>query len=385
MKPFRIDVPQDDLVDLRRRLARVRWPLQVPDVGWERGVPASYLRELVDYWQHEFDWRAAESRINQIPQFTTEIDGTTLHFLHVRSAYPDATPLLLTHGWPSSFVEFIDVIGPLTDPVAYGGEQADAFHVVIPSLPGYGFSGPPPGPGWGVARIAAAWSELMRRLGYQRYVPQGTDFGAMITLALAALDADRVSGAHVNFLITPPPSDPQAMSILDPDDLRRLGRLSRFMADESGYMKVQATRPVTVSYGLADSPVGQLAWIIEKFKEWTDTDKLPEDAIARDWLLTNASIYWFTATAGTAAQLYFETADLLPLAASPPAPPPVAVPLGVAVFPADPARPIRSWAEQMFPTIAQWTEHDRGGHFPAVEEPDLVVADLRRFRHVLTG
>src|SRR5206468_6239271 len=248
----------------RRRLAGTRWPAELPGVGWERGVPAGYLRELADYWRTEFDWRAVERELNEIPQYTTEIDGATVHFLHVRSAEPAARPLLLTHGWPSSFVEYLDVLGPLTDPAAYGGDPADAFHVVVPSLPGFGFAGPTPEPGWDVTRIARAWAGLMDRLGYHRYLPQGSDFGAWITVALAALDAEHVAGAHVNFLITPPPDDPARLAALTEDEARRVGRLGRFVADESGYMKIQATRPVTLSYALTDSPVGQLAWIVEK-------------------------------------------------------------------------------------------------------------------------
>ncbi|MEQ4304168.1 epoxide hydrolase family protein [Plantactinospora sp. B6F1] len=380
MKPFRIAIPQADLDDLDRRLAATRWPTEIPDCGWDRGVPLGYLRELVDYWRTSYDWRAAEAQLNSYPQFTTEIDGANLHFLHVRSPEPAAVPLLITHGWPGSVVEFLDVIGPLTDPRAHGGDPADAFHVVVPALPGFGFSGPTREPGWNVPRIAAAWAQLMHRLGYQRYIPQGGDVGAWITLTLAGLDAEHVLGAHVNFLFTAPPPDPAALAGLEPADRERLELLARFLADGSGYMLLQATRPQTLAYALTDSPVGQLAWIVEKFREWSDSAKVPEDAIDRDRILTNVMLYWLTATAGSSAQFYFETADQLPTAATPPAPPPpLPVPLGVAVFPRDSARPVLRFAEPAFPNIVQWHEFDRGGHFAALEEPDLFVDDLRRF------
>ncbi|AVT32351.1 epoxide hydrolase [Plantactinospora sp. BC1] len=384
MKPFRIEIPQADLDDLDRRLANTRWPTEMPDRGWERGVPLDYLRELVEYWRTSYDWRAAEAKLNSYPQFSTEIDGANVHFLHVRSPEPTAVPLLITHGWPGSFVEFLDVIGPLTDPRAHGGDPADAFHLVVPTLPGFGFSGPTSEPGWNVPRIAAAWAELMRRLGYQRYVPQGGDVGAWITLTLAGLDAEHVLGAHVNFLFTAPPPDPAALAGLDGGDRERLELLAKFLADGSGYMLLQATRPQTLAYALTDSPVGQLAWIVEKFREWSDSAKVPEDAIDRDRILTNVMLYWLTATAGSSAQFYFETADQLPTAPTPPAaPPPLPVPLGVAVFPRDSARPVRRFAEPAFPNIVQWHEFDRGGHFAALEEPDLFVDDLRAFTRVL--
>ncbi|AVT37189.1 epoxide hydrolase family protein [Plantactinospora sp. BB1] len=384
MKPFRIEIPQADLDDLDRRLANTRWPTEMPDRGWERGVPLDYLRELVEYWRTSYDWRAAEAKLNSYPQFSTEIDGANVHFLHVRSPEPTAVPLLITHGWPGSFVEFLDVIGPLTDPRAHGGDPADAFHLVVPTLPGFGFSGPTSEPGWNVPRIAAAWAELMRRLGYQRYVPQGGDVGAWITLTLAGLDAEHVLGAHVNFLFTAPPPDPAALAGLDAGDRERLELLAKFLADGSGYMLLQATRPQTLAYALTDSPVGQLAWIVEKFREWSDSAKVPEDAIDRDRILTNVMLYWLTATAGSSAQFYFETADQLPTAPTPPAaPPPLPVPLGVAVFPRDSARPVRRFAEPAFPNIVQWHEFDRGGHFAALEEPDLFVDDLRAFARVL--
>src|SRR6266487_4663652 len=333
MEPFRIEIPQAHLDDLHRRLADTRWPDELPGVGWERGVPLGYLKELAEYWRTSYDWRAAEARLNQFPQFTTVIDGANVHLLHVRSPEPQALPLLLTHGWPGSVAEFLDVIGPLTDPGAHGG-----------------------------------------------------DSGALISLTLAGMHPEHLAGVHVNFLITPPPGDPSQLAGLSESEQARLGRMSQFVADLSGYMKLQSTRPQTLSYGLTDSPVGQLAWVVEKFREWTDSAKVPEDAVDRDQLLTNVMLYWLTATAGSSAQLYVETAELLPIAAvPPPPPPPLTVPLGVAVFPHDISLPIRRFADRAFPKIVHWTEFDRGGHFAAMEEPDLFVGDLRAFARTLKG
>ena len=386
MEPFRIEIPQADLDDLHRRLDSTRWPGELPGVGWSRGVPLGYLKELAEYWRTSYDWRAAEAQLNQFPQFTTVIDGANVHLLHVRSPEPQALPLLLTHGWPGSVAEFLDVIGPLTDPGAHGGDPADAFHLVIPTIPGYGFSGPTGQPGWNFARIATAWAELMRRLGYDRYAAQGGDVGALISLTLAGMHPEHLAGVHVNFLITPPPGDPSQLAGLSEPEQARLGRMSQFVAERSGYMKLQSTRPQTLAYGLTDSPVGQLAWVVEKFREWTDSAKVPEDAVDRDQLLTNVMLYWLTATAGSSAQLYVETAELLPIAAvPPPSPPPLTVPLGVAVFPHDIVLPIRRFADRAFPTIVQWTEFDRGGHFAAMEEPDLFAGDLRAFARTLKG
>lgn len=383
MRPFRIAVPDADLDDLRSRIGATRWPGELTGVGWDRGVPQDYLRELAEYWRTEYDWRAAEAEMNRFPQFHTEIDGVDVHFLHVRSPEPDATPLLLTHGWPGTIVEFLDVIGPLSDPRAHGGDPADAYHLVIPSLPGYGFSGPLTEPGWDMTRIARAFAELMRRLGYDQYIPQGGDFGAVVALTLAGLDAEHVQATHVNLLVTTPPESGPAPSELGAADLDRLARLGRFIAEDTGYMKVQATRPQTLAYALADSPVGQLAWIIEKFREWTDSEKVPEDAVSRDRLLTNVTIYWLTRTAGSSAQLYYEIADSLPIAPTPPSMPVLPTKLGVAIYPEDMIQPVRAWADVHFPGIVQWTEHDRGGHFAAMEQPELFVADLRAFAKTL--
>ncbi|KUL41533.1 epoxide hydrolase family protein [Actinoplanes awajinensis] len=386
MRPFTIAVPQADLDDLHRRLADTRWPSALPGDGWERGVPLDYLKELADYWRTGFDWRAVEARINQYPQFITEIDGTDVHFLHVRSPEPDATPLIMTHGWPGSFAEYLDVIGPLTDPRSHGGDPSQAFHLVIPSLPGFGFSGPVPEAGWNVGRIAAAWGELMSSLGYERYLVHGGDLGVWTSLTLAAMRPEQVAGAHVTFLLTPPSGDPAELAALDAQDLGRLQQMVDFMQTKGAYMHVQGTRPQTLAYGLTDSPVGQLAWITEKFFEWTDAEKSPEDVVTRDQLLTNIAIYWLTGSAGTSANLYYEMADLLPIAPTPPpAAPPHPVPLGVAVYAHDASLAIRKLAEPNFPNIVQWSEFDKGGHFSALEQPELFVGDLRSFAAKLSA
>src|SRR5215831_13177207 len=268
--PFRIGIPQADLDDLRERLARTRWPAEPPGSGWGAGVPMSYLKELASYWATGYNWRDQEARLNQFPQFTTVIDGQTVHFVHARSPEPGALPLIITHGWPGSIVEFINLIGPLTNPARYGGDPADAFHVVAPSLPGFGFSTPVAGPGWDTGRIARAWAGLMRRLGYPRYGAQGGDTGAVVSPELGRIDPERVVGVHVNNLGTFPSGDPAELAGLSEADQARLAFMDKWGREMSGYAAIQATRPQTLSYALTDSPAGQLAWIVEKFKEWTE-------------------------------------------------------------------------------------------------------------------
>ncbi|MEV0401530.1 epoxide hydrolase family protein [Actinoallomurus sp. NPDC050550] len=383
MRPFKIEIPQADIDDLKHRIAATRWADELPGVGWRRGVPRGWLKELAGYWRDGYDWRAAESRLNEIPQFTTEIEGQTIHFAHVRSPERDALPLLLTHGWPGSVAEFERVVGPLSDPRAHGGAPADAFHLVIPSLPGYGFSSPLRETGWDVPRIAAAWAELMRRLGYDAYAAQGGDAGSPISLQLGRHDSEHVLGVHVNMLMTFPSGDPAEMAGLDEADQARLGALARFDAELSGYMKVMATRPQTLAYALHDSPVGQLAWIAEKFAEWTDNGGAPEPAVDRDALLTQASIYWFTKTIGSSAHFYYEGAAAVAQAISGVVPPPVPVPVGVAVFPHDVFLPVRRFADRDLPSITHWTEFDEGGHFAAMERPGALVDDVRTFFRTL--
>lgn len=390
IRPFRIDVPQADVDDLRSRLAGARWPDELPGIGWTRGVPLGYLKELTEYWATDYDWRAHEKQLNEFPQFTTEIDGQNFHFLHVRSPEPDAMPLVLAHGWPGSVVDFLRVIGPLTDPRAHGGDPADAFHLVVPSIPGFGFSTPVREAGWGnLFRVASAFAELMTRLGYERFAAQGGDVGSGIIGMLPMAAPGRVIGVHVNGpgpFPFGPPVDPTGLS--DADKVRA-ERFNTFQQDGMGYLQLQSTRPQTLAYSLTDSPVGQLAWIVEKFREWTDpAAELPEDAVDRDQLLTNVSIYWFTRTGASSAHITYEgmqafrefverAANADPGDQPQWTPPPV--PNGVAVFAAD--NSIRSVIEGTMPGIEHWSEFDRGGHFPAMEAPDLLTGDIREFFH----
>ena len=383
IEDFRVSIPQADLDDLADRLARTRWPASLPGAawdrgapgsGWERGVPVGYLRELAGYWRDGFDWRAQEARLNSYPQYSTWIEGQRIHFLHVKSPKPQATPLLLIHGWPGSVVEFTRVIGPLSNPSAHGA-AGPAFDLVIPSLPGFGFSGPVTEPGWGSRRIAGALAEVMRRLGYERYGAQGGDFGAFIAPDLGRVDPEHVIGVHVNAATMGfipfgdvPEQEQATFSALEKE---RAARLQNFLAQGNGYFQLQATRPQTLSYALTDSPAGQLAWIVEKFKEWTNSaHALPEDAIPRDEILTDVSVYWFTGTAGSAANLYYEAmhgGDW---------PTPSHVPTGVAVFAEDVA--IRRYAERAN-NIVHWSDFDTGGHFAALETPGLLAGDIRAF------
>jgi pimeloyl-ACP methyl ester carboxylesterase len=368
IRPFRIEIPTADLDDLRERLARTRWPDQLPGVGWDYGIALDDVRELAEYWRTGYDWRVQEARLNSFGQFTTVIDGQRVHFLHVRSAAPGALPLIMTHGWPGSIVEFMEVIGPLTDPEAHGGDPADAFDLVVPSIPGFGFSGPTRERGWNVGRIARAWDELMRRLGYQRYGAQGGDWGSGISRELGILFPEHLIGVHLNMLS---PHFSGDLAELDPQDRERVERLRRFRQTGSGYGAIQSTRPQTVGYGLTDSPAGQLAWIAEKFGEWTDGGLT---AVDRDQMLTNIGVYWLTRTAGSSARLYYEAAR-----AGSGGPPAVSTaPTGVAVFPAEIATPVR-WLAERSNHIVHWSEFDRGGHFAAMEEPGLLVEDVREF------
>jgi epoxide hydrolase len=378
IRPYRIAVPQADIDDLRERLGRTRWARDLPGTGWERGVPTAYLRELAAYWAGEYDWRAHEAALNAYPQFITTIDGAGVHFLHVRSAEPGATPLMLLHGWPGSIVEFTDMIGPLTDPAAHGGDPAGAFHLVIPSLPGYGFSGPLAEAGWTDGRTAAALAELMSRLGYDRYGVQGGDVGAFIAPLMGRVAPGRVIGVHVNALVTFPSGDPADMAALTETERGRLAVMKEWQERSGAYMQVQGTRPQTIGQSLLDSPAGLLAWIVEKFQEWTDpAAKLPEDAVDRDRILTDVSIYWFTATAGSAAHTYYERfndpAMWMPRERS-------AVPTAVAVFTTD--QSMRPFADKAN-NVVRWSEFDRGGHFAALEAPDILTADVREFFRAL--
>ncbi|TCO61014.1 epoxide hydrolase family protein [Actinocrispum wychmicini] len=367
IEPFRIDIPPADLDDLRDRLARTRWPDHLAGVGWDYGVPLDYLKEVAEYWRTGYNWRVHEARLNELPQFTTEIDGQNIYFLHVRSPEPDALPLLLTHGWPGSVLEFLATLGPLSDPRSHGGDPADAFHLVIPAIPGFGFSGPTTDTGWHMGRVADAFASLMARLGYHRYGVQGGDWGSGISRILAAQHPDHVVGVHLNFLPLPPGQLPELPDLTE-TDAARIEAMRRYAANPPGYLRQQSTRPQTLAYGLADSPVGQLAWIAEKFREWTD----PASTIAVDDLLTNVMLYWLTGTANSSARLYYESVSLRgkPITFT--------APLGVAVFPHEIVPAVRALVEQQY-TVTHWSEFDRGGHFAALEVPDLFVPDVRAF------
>ncbi|MBB6346173.1 pimeloyl-ACP methyl ester carboxylesterase [Nonomuraea muscovyensis] len=384
--PFRIDIPQADLDDLRARLTGTRWPAQPGVNDWSRGVPTGYLRKLADYWATGFDWRAREAALNEVPQFTTVIDGQPIHFFHVRSPEPGAVPLLLTHGWPSSPVEYLKLVGPLTDPGAHGGDPADAFHLVIPSLPGYGFSNPIGPDGFNLFGVARAWAELMRRLGYERYAAHGTDVGSGVTGMLPMVDPGRVLGTHLSGTVAAHPFGPAIeLDGLTDADRARAEKFNALREDGVGYLVMQATRPQTLAYGLNDSPAGQLAWIVEKFQEWTDpAAALPEDAVDLDQLLTNVSIFWFTGSGASTAHAVYEgmrawrafaaqqEQEQRPADAGQRQGPPT----GVAVFAADTT--IRSIMDPAG-LIAHWSEYDRGGHFAAMETPDLLAGDIRAF------
>ncbi|WP_424528847.1 epoxide hydrolase family protein [Sphaerisporangium viridialbum] len=363
--PFRIEIPQAEVDDLRDRLARTRWSGEIPGTGWSRGVPVEYLKGLADYWADKYDWREAEARLNEFPQFTTEIDGQNIHFVHVRSVRADATPLLLLHDWPGSFTQFTEVVETLSRD----------FHVIVTSTPGVGFSGPLSGPGWNTGKIAGAFAELMARLGYDRYGVQGGGGGAWIAAEMSRQAPERVIGIHLNGLVTFPSDDPADFAGLTEGEQVRLARLQNFRDDMMGFNVIQSTRPQTLAYGLHDSPVGQLAWITEKFKEWTDSAAdLPEDAVGRDHLLTNVSVYWFTGTAGSSANLYYEMSHD-PAAWAPKER--GTVPAAVAVaLPTDVA--IRRFAERDL-NVTRWTEFERGGNFLSLEQPELFAGDVRAF------
>ncbi|WBQ03554.1 epoxide hydrolase family protein [Kribbella sp. CA-293567] len=376
IEEFRVEIPQAELDDLHARLELTRWPDELAGVGWEYGVPRDYLRELARYWRHEFDWRKAEARLNEWEQFTTTIDGARVHFAHLRSPEPAATPLLITHGWPGSIVEFQRIAGPLTDPRAYGGDPADAFHLVLPSIPGFTLSGPTRRTGWEGKRVARAFAELMQRLGYDRYGVQGGDWGAWISRELGRIHPERVTGVHLNLIpgsgATTEPTE-EELAPLEPAERERTWaswrRFQTWSKDRQGYADLQSTRPQTLAYALTDSPVGQLAWIAEKFEEWSD------GPIGRDHLLTNVSLYWFTKTAGSAGRIYYERAHA-PYYGQPIEP--SRTPTALADFAQENFVPLRHLAEAAN-NIVRWTSYPRGGHFAALEQPELLVADIQAF------
>ncbi len=370
---FHIRVDDSTLEDLRLRLSMTRFPDQIEGAGWEYGTPIASVRELVTYWRDEYDWRAQEARLNELDHFRTRIDGQAIHFVHARSPHADALPLLIVHGWPGSIVEFLDVIPRLTDPEAHGGHAEDAFHVIAPSLPGYGFSEPPRAPGWDIRRVAHAFVELMSRMGYTRYGAQGGDWGAQIATRLAALDPEHCVALHLNMPIAAPPAEPLPVT---EEEQAGLAAMAAFQRDEGAYAQLQGTKPDTLGMALNDSPAGLLSWIVEKFRTWSDCDGDPENCFTRDQLITNVMVYWVTETFASSARLYWETMHSGALK-EPPAF--VTVPTGVARYPKEEVlRFPRSWVEQRY-NVTHWAVMPRGGHFAAMEQPELFVEDLRDF------
>ena len=364
VRPHHVEIPPSKLADLQQRLDRVEWPDELPGADWDYGVPLDYVRELVDRWRTGFDWRAQEARLNAYPQFTTTIDNQLVHFVHVRSPEPDALPLICTHGWPMSVFEYLDLVGPLTDPAAHGGDRVDAFDVVIPSIPGVAFSGPTAEPGWDVRRVARAWVELMARLGYERYGAHGNDGGSQISPEVGRLDPGRVVGVHVTQLFSFPSGDPTELADLSEDDLAAMRFLEQFTAAGGlAYNAYQSAQPQTLAYALQDSPAGWLAWVTQLFQRWAEPD----------YILTNASAYWLTNTIGSSMRRYYAEAhaDARPTE-------PTTTPTGVAIF-ADDFQSVRRLADRDHANIVSWNRYDRGSHFAPHDAPDLLLDDLRRF------
>src|SRR5262245_3703158 len=383
VRPFRIEVPQQDLDELRRRIDATRWPTRELVVDRSQGVQLEAIQELARYWTTEYDWRRCEARLNALPQFKTEIDGLEIHFIHVESAHKDALPLIMTHGWPGSVVELLETIGPLTDPTAHGGRAEDAFHLVLPSIPGYGFSDQPTELGWGPIRIGQAWAKLMRRLGYERYVAQGGDVGSQVTDAMGRIGLDGLIGIHTN-LLTPALGDPVALSASPPTPEERaaLDQLDAFHATGTGYFVEQATRPQTIGYGLLDSPIALATWMIDHD---TDSylkiarafvDKQTSGNLTREHIVDNITLYWLTASGASAARSYWEEgAENARVAVEGAAA--VSIPVGFTSFPGEIWRTPRSWVERAYPNVTYYNEVDRGGHFAAWEEPQLFSEELR--------
>jgi epoxide hydrolase len=362
LKPFTVNIPQSTLDDLRERLERTQWPDELPGVDWNYGVPLGYVKKLVDYWRTEYNWRKWEAKLNEHPQFTTTIDGQNIHFLHVRSPEPDALPLIVTHGWPGSIVEFLDIIGPLTNPKAHGDNSAQAYHLVIPSIPGYGFSGPTHEQGWNNDRIAKAWAILMERLGYKRYGAVGNDAGSMISPEVGRNDPEHVIGVHVTQIFSFPSGDPSEMADLTPEEQSELQTLQWFYQNKMSFNILMSQQPQTLAYALLDSPVGLLAWNAQLMGEDLDVE----------FVLTNVMIYWLNRTAGSAARLYYENSHAAPHTE------PTTLPMALAAFGGD-FSGIRRFAKRDHKNIIQWSTFDHGGHFAAHKVPDLLVSDIRKF------
>ena len=365
--PFTLAIPQAELDDLKERLARTRWPERETVDDWSQGAPLAKVQALCAHWRDKYGWRRCEAKLNGLGQHKTTLDGLGIHFLHVRSKHANAMPLLLTHGWPGSVVEFMKVIGPLSDPTAHGGDAKDAFHVVAPSLPGYGFSDKPKETGWGVPRIAMAWISLMQRLGYERWVAQGGDWGAAVTTAIGLIRPPACAAIHVNMpLVFPAPED---VADATPAEQKSLASIQFYQEKDSGYSKQQATRPQSLGYGLTDLPAGQAAWVYEKMFAWTDNKGAPEDALTLDEMLDNIMLYWLPGNGASSARLYWESfASFASIKLD--------APVGVSIYPKEIFRPSRRWAERQMSNIIHWNELDRGGHFAAWEQPELYVSEI---------
>ncbi|MGD9600789.1 MAG: epoxide hydrolase family protein [Gammaproteobacteria bacterium] len=370
IRPFKFAVPEAVLDDLRQRLAQARWPERETPPDWSQGIPLAYTREVCEYWRTRYDWRRCEAALNALPQFITEIDGLDIQFLHVRSPHTQARPLVMTHGWPGSVIEFLKVIGPLADPPAHGGNPADAFHVVCPTLPGFGWSGKPTAPGWTLERIGRAWTTLMLRLGYDQYFAQGGDWGSAVTMNIGMTEAAHCAGIHSNM----PLVDLTPDMLENPTDFEKsaLAGFQHYWDWDSGYSKEQSTRPQTIGYALTDSAVGQAAWILEKFWAWTDCNGHPENVLTRDELLDNVMMYWLPASAASSARMYWENFSVL---TKPKAP--IHVPSGVSIYPHEIFRLSRRWAETRFRKLVHYNALDKGGHFAAFEQPALFVNEVR--------
>ncbi len=378
IRPFHISVPQTQIDDLRRRLAATRWPDKETVTDGSQGVPLATLQPLVRYWATSYDWRIVEAKLNALPQFMTEIDGLDIQFAHIRSRHANALPLIVTHGWPGSIMELLKIVGPLTDPTAHGGNASDAFHLVLPSMPGYGFSGKPTSVGWGPDRIGRAWDELMRRLGYDRYVSQGGDWGAVVSDVMARQAPKSLLGIHINMPGIVPPEIARILTLGGPapdsltaDERTAFNQLSSFYKKSSGYGAMMVTRPQTIGYSLADSPVGLAAWFYDKYAEWTYSGGNPEKVLTKDEMLDNLSLYWFTNTGTTGAQLYWENNANNFNAVD------ISIPAAITVFPGEIYRTPKSWAERAYHKLIYFNVVDNGGHFASWEQPELFSAEVR--------
>ncbi|MEP3225941.1 MAG: epoxide hydrolase family protein [Parasphingorhabdus sp.] len=370
IRDFHIDIPQSTLDDLQSRLGMTRWPDPEPVEDWSQGIPLRYVQEVAEYWRDEYDWRRCESTLNAYAHHLTVIDDVDIHFMHIRSPETSARPLIMTHGWPGSIIEFMDVIGPLTDPVSHGGDAKDAYHLVIPSLPGYGFSGKPKETGWNIEKIAQAWDVLMNRLGYDRYFAQGGDWGALVTSVIGVQNLGACAGIHINLVVVGSPPE-YIMQNPTPEEQASLARFMEYQTQGGGYAEIQRTKPQTLGYGLADSPVGQMAWILEKFQGWSDSDNTPDDSFDRDRLLDNIMLYWLNNAGASSARLYLESF-------ANPNVDPVQMPTGCSIFPNEIMAPSRRWAEHRFKNLQYWGESSKGGHFAAMEVPELFLGEVRR-------